>query len=202
MKKLTLLLAVALLLSALTTVCAEHVHLWTDWKDMNDGASHAATCPEDGVTQRTRHNTYAVTLNEASMRVCSICGAGSGMRAPFALIEGAEAVPTAAEPLEQMGSLIVRGLAHPTELDARVVYAFTITYEYRGGMATFRNTSDVTIPLGVELPEGWRLIRVNPATGDDSTYSPEAWIDTQATFETQTLSLTTRTPGLYLILAP
>ena len=45
-------------------------------------------------------------------------------------------------------------------------------------------------------------MRVSPASGDDSVYSPEAWIDTAATYEEQILSLTTRTPGLYLILAP
>ena len=203
MKKACMLILTALLLLGTWTMAlAEHEHLWTDWQDMQDGASHAATCPEDGVMQRTRHNSYSATINGASMRVCSICGTGSRLTAPFALLEGATAVPTAAEPLEQMGHLIVRGLASPTELDEKIVYAFTITYELRGGMATFRNTSDITIPLGIELPEGWKLVRVSPASGDDSVYSPEAWIDTAATYEEQILSLTTRTPGLYLILAP
>lgn len=201
-KNMLLMLAALMLLSMLTMASAEHVHVWNNWQDMNDGASHAATCPEDGVTQRTRHNTYSATVNGASLRVCSICGTGSNLTAPFALIEGATAVPTAENPLEQMGNLIVRGLANPTALDAKIVYAFTLTYEYRGGMATFRNTADVTIPLGVELPEGWKLVQVNPATGDDSTYSPETWIDTVAAYADQVLSLTTRTPGLYLILAP
>ena len=202
-KLLCLLLAVCVTLCATAALAqSAHEHVWGEWADSGDGATHTASCTAgDGATESAAHYNFTGTIAGTSVRVCGMCGACSTSAAPFALIAGATATPVGENPANQRGSLVVRGLESPFAEDASVLYAFTMAYEWNGGLATFKNRCELNVPLPEELPEGWKLIRISVASGDDSTQRSESWIDIEAAWENGVLTFESKTPSLFLILA-
>ncbi len=200
MKKCIAFVAVLLL----TTVCAfaeDHVHVWGEWLPTQDNTQHSAVCVECGETLTTAHYNYSGSVSGGSIRVCGICGYADNTNGNFTMISDVTATPIRENPSSQRGELIVRGLANPTALDESIVYAFTINYANNGGLATFKNESEISISLDIDFPENWKLIRIRPSAGDDSVQNPEQKVDMEATFVDHVLTFTTRTPALYMIVA-
>lgn len=194
------LLASALLLGAAAGVAQDgHEHTWGEWTAV-DGAGHIASCTaEEAQTKTAKHYHFTATAGGESVRVCAVCGAATGTSGDFALLEGALAQPVSENPKAQRGDLVVRGLENPFPSDETVTFALTMTYAWDGGMATFKNPSRIEVPLDVELAQGYKLVRVSGASGDDSVQTAESWIDVDSSFEDGVLIFQTRTPALFLV---
>ena len=204
MKKLLCLLLASTLLLAANTVLAEttHEHTWGEWIAEEDGSGHTASCTDgDSAVMTAKHYYFTVALNGISARVCAICGTGRGIADSFANIDKATATPVDKNPGNQRGCLIVRGLEKPFETNESVAYAFTMAFVWNGGLSTFKNKCEISIPLNVELPGSWKLVRVASASGDDSVQNPETWVDIEAAYGNNVLTFVTKTPALYLILS-
>ena len=106
----------------------------------------------------------------------------------------------AEQPSSQRGAFIVRGTGSPFSQEPGVLFAFTAAYVRDGALATWKDVSTVTIPLDINLPETARLIRVQPASGDDSIQNPEQHIEMEYTYADGILSFTTKTPALYMLI--
>ena len=190
-----------MLLSGAALAETAHEHLWTDWAPAQ-GGSHTGVCAEDGDALTAKCYTYSAALENGSISACGICGVNSTMsESIMPLLEGVTATPTNPNPGKQRGTLIVRGLANPSAANPEVLYAFTLNYEWKGGLATFKNPCDISIPLNLELPESWRLVRITPRAGDDSVQNPEKRVDMECTYVDGVLTFNTRTPAMYMILA-
>ncbi|MBQ9299404.1 MAG: hypothetical protein IJ214_02720 [Clostridia bacterium] len=196
MKKLLGILLALCLLGTLAFAAAEgaHEHVWGEWLPSDGG--HTAECAEDGDTLTVRHHTFSTGTISGSA-VCAMCG--QYRDGVFPLIEGAEAVSQKAEPSTQRGIFVARGMETPYADAENVVYAFTVAYVHNGALATWKDVSTVSLPLDVELPENYQLIRITPAAGDDSVQNPERQIEMESAWEDGVLSFTTKTPALYLI---
>lgn len=179
----------------------EHAHTWNAWTATENGSQHMAACLECGEIQEKKCLNYTATLDGSKkVSVCANCG--TCKYGAFERNEGATATPVAEKPLEQRGSFVVYGKALPfKELDADVLYAFTIGYELDGAAVTFKNKSTVQMKIDAELPEGFRLIRITPASGDDSTQTDEKWVDVEYTFEDGVLSFESKNPALHVVMA-
>lgn len=176
----------------------EHVHTWSAWKAAESGSQHTAVCTECGEEKTTKCTTYSVTLDNQKLSVCTYCGANK--YGEFEKVEEATATPIAENPAAQKGEFVVMGKAEPfTELDDSVLYAFTIGYNRDGEAATFKNKSTVQIPVGEGL-EAFKLIRVTPSSGDDSTQTAEKWTDIEYTYENGVLSFETKNPALHMLM--
>ena len=200
-KILSLILAGGLLLSGTALAEEAHEHVWGEWTEAETGGHIAYCVAEDGASKTASHYTASVNISGKTYRVCLMCG-DYGEEA-LDLIEDATATPTNANPGTQRGSLVVRGKAHPFENDPTVLYAFTVCYQRDGGLATFKNQSLVSFSLkDLELPAGFKLIRVQSSAGDDSVQNPEKWIEMSYELtEDGLFSFHTKTPTVYLLVA-
>lgn len=194
-KRLAFFLAIVLLWAAASSLAeSQHGHIWGEWLPAEGG--HAATCAEDGETLVARHYSFSTgTVSESA--VCAICG--QYKNGVFPLIEGAQALSQKAKPSSQRGSFMARGMKAPYENAPNVVYAFTVAYVQNGALATWKDVSTVTLPLDVQLPADYQLIRITPASGDDSVQNPERQIEMESVWEEGCLTFVTKTPALYLI---
>ncbi len=192
MKKLMAWLAVCVLLTAPALAEGEAA----EWFAEASGG-HSAVL-EGGETVTAKHYTYSATIDGVSVRVCAICGQYDDGVLP--VIPDAAAVSQKPKPSAQRGSFLVRGCANPFPAHPSVLFALTAVYEKDGGLATWKDVSTVSVPLKSVLPEGARLVRVSPASGDDSIQNPETWVDMEYSLEDGALTISTKTPALYLIL--
>lgn len=180
-----------------TAAAEEHIHTWSAWKATESGSQHTATCTECGEEKTAKCTTYTATLDQEKISVCAYCGANK--YGEFERIEEATATPIADNPSAQKGEFIVMGKAEPfAEADDSVIYAFTIGYARDGEAATFKNKSVVRLPIGEEIG-AFKLIRVTPSSGDDSTQTAEKWTEIEYTYENGVLSFETKNPALHML---
>ena len=197
MRKLLIFLLVFLVFALPALAESGQDHVWGEWLPAESGG-HTALCAEDGETMNVKHTSYSVTLGEEKVSVCGVCGHFSEGVLP--ILPGASAVSQKAKPSSQRGTFLVRGAPLPFPGHSEVLFAFTALYENNGALATWKDVSTVTVSLNTNLPENARLIRVSPASGDDSVQNPEQWIEMEYTVTEGCISFTTKTPALYLIL--
>lgn len=197
---LSLILAGILMLFSAVMAEETHEHVWGEWTEA-EGGGHTASCVEnDGASKTASHYTASVNISGKSYRVCLICGDYGNETLP--LIEDASAAPVKENPSAQRGRLVVRGKANPFENDPSVLYAFTVCYERDGSLATFKNQSVISFSLqDLDLPEGFKLIRVQSSAGDDSVQNPEKWIEMGYEYQDGVFSFSTKTPTVYLLVA-
>ena len=199
MKKRFLAAALVLVLCLPTPILAEeaHEHVFSEWT-VTDGG-HEATCEECGETITAKHYTFTTSVADSSVRICAMCGqCGEEV---FPLISGVTVTSQKPTPTKQRGAIVARGQKAPFEGDSEILYAFTLAYVQNGELATWKDVSDVVLPLEEELPEGYQLVRVNPAAGDDSVQNPEERVEMDSSFEDGALHFVTKTPALYLVMA-
>ncbi len=201
MKRIVLLfLALCLLIPGLAGAEApDHEHAWGEWTHNNEGGTHTAECAVCGESRTVKCYNTTVTINENRINVCLFCG-----YAPFGMlsvIPEAKATPVENDSKAQHGVFVARGIEKPFgEKEPDILYAFTIAYCLDGGLATFKNKSVVSLPLKLDLPEGFKLEKVSVSSGDDSTQRKEEWIDTDYTYEDGVLSFISKSSTLYLII--
>lgn len=174
-------------------------HQWGEWSPETGSSRHTAQCIYGCGNEKTANcSNFSITVNRTSANVCAVCGKYQSGR--FETLPGAGAVPLTDAPLAQRGSLVIRGKALPfEEMDPAVLYSFTLAYEWNGGLATFKNRSSVTIPLGVELPSVFHVYRISVSPGDDSNQRKEEWILTAHDVTDNTLVFSAASPALYII---
>ncbi len=192
-------LLILLLFASTASAQSEHTHTWGEWVPLGDGRHMAQCTAGDDATSTQRHYNMTVTAGGATVRVCAICGAGQGIMQPFPVISQAQAIPRSVSPAAQRGMFLVRGMKNPFSADQRILFAFSLTYEHDGGIATFKNLSDIHVPLPIALPKGWKLFRIASAAGDDSVQNPETWVELEAAHDDDILTFVTKTPALYVI---
>ncbi len=176
-------------------------HLWGERTLTENSSQHAAACVRGcGAAKTVKCTNVGITLGRSSMNICAICG--TYKYGTFELIPQASALPVSDTPADQRGTLVVRGKTLPFEdTDPSVLYAFTLTYEWNGGMATFKNQSTISIPIDAELPEEFQLIRVSVSPGDDSVQRKEVWVGIEHDFTDGILTFAAKNPSLYIIKA-
>lgn len=179
----------------------DHAHAYGRWTPAEDGSGHTAVCETCGEQAEASCANYTMRVgSESRLGICAICGACK--LGAFEALEGAEATPTDEEPKAQKGRFVACGKALPfAGEDERILYAFTIGYEQDGKAVTFKNRSVIRIPIQAELPEGFRLVRIKAASGDDSTQTAEEWIDVDYTFEDGVLRFESKNPALHIVVA-
>lgn len=193
-------LAAALCL-ALCLPCAvfgeEHEHVFAQWVPAESG--HEATCEECGETLTAKHYSFSSSIGGSSVGVCAMCGQCKDT--VFGLIDGVEVVSQKPTPSKQRGAVVARGMEAPFEDEPEILYAFTLAYVQNGELATWKDVSDVKLPVDAELPESYQLVRVSPAAGDDSVQNPEERVEMESSYEDGVLCFVTKTPALYLVVA-
>ncbi len=195
MKKTAALLLVLLCLMASAAAEDGHEHIFGEWSPSESG--HSAVCAEDGETLTAPHYNFTVHIGGFSGSVCGVCGLYPGGVLP--LIGDAQAVSLKAKPSKQRGGFIVRGMASPFAEAPEVLFAFTAAYIQNGALATWKDVSTVTVPLGTVLQGPVRLLRVQGASGDDSVQNPETHIEMEFALDGDVLTFSGKTPALYLL---
>ncbi len=181
---------------SLAASASEHEHVFGEWTP-GENNMHTALCEECGEELSARHYTFTSKMGEASVSVCAACG--QYQDGVLALIEGAQALSEKPTPSKQKGVFIARGLESPFAGDETIIYAFTAAYINNGELATWKDVSTVSLPLNIELPEDYQLVRVTPSAGDDSVQNPEKRTEMESSYEDGVLCFSTKTPALYLI---
>ena len=196
-KKMISFLLIFICLTASSLAEPAHEHTWGEWLP-DEAGGHTATCTEDKETLTVKHYSFSVNFGQFSGSICCVCGKTPEGVLP--IIEGAQAQSQKAKPSNQRGAFIVRGTGSPFSQEPGVLFAFTVAYVRDGALATWKDVSTVTIPLDINLPETARLIRVQPASGDDSIQNPEQHIEMEYSYADGILSFTTKTPALYMLI--
>lgn len=175
-------------------------HHWGEWVKAEGSAGHTAACVDCGVERTASCANFSVKPGSATLNVCANCGACGGDF--FELISDASAVPVEGEAENQRGRLVVRGKEKPFPgHNDGIRYAFTLSYDWNGGLATFKNRVTATVPVRAELSDGFRVYRVSVVPGDDFNIRREEWIEIEYAFSDGILTFETKTPALYLIIA-
>ena len=178
-KKMISFLLIFICLTVSSLAEPAHEHTWGKWLP-DEAGGHTATCTEDKETLTVKHYSFSVNFGQFSGSICCVCGKTPEGVLP--IIEEAQAQSQKAKPSSQRGAFIVRGTGSPFSQEPGGLFAFTAAYVRDGALATAR------------------LIRVQPASGDDSIQNPEQHIEMEYTYADGTLSFTTKTPALYMLI--
>lgn len=160
-------------------------HSYNAWEPLPGGLHTAvctvSSCGAAGVVDCT---PFTMTLEDATVTVCPICGVTGETVLPILLSRADEAIP--------MGQLLVRGAAEPFP---GALCAFTVTGSYAGNVVELDGAAVITLPADLSALPTFTLVRVDVAV--DGT---QALTDVPCRVENGQLTFTAEAAGLYLLM--
>lgn len=166
-------------------------HSFNTW-DPLPGGLHTSTCATAscGNALALMCQPFEVTVGDALITVCPICGSCGETPFPLLLARAEEALP--------MGQLLVRGMAEPFE---GALYAFTVTGSYAGNPVALSGSITVALPEDLSALPAFRLERVDVTPAEGDTPRTEARTEIEYKLEAGKLTFVTDTTGLFLLVA-